>query len=115
VDDGTSDYMRFRGRCKELSEAAVRDDPTLTLVRGYYSCPIWNRVEQHWWTVRPDGTIHDPSARQFPSAGMGDYTPFNGMVACSNCGVEKPEDKMRYEGRYAFCCYACHGQFVGVL
>ena len=110
-----TDYMKFRGRCKELSEAAVVADPTLTLVRGHYFCPIWNTEEQHWWTVRPDGSIHDPSARQFPSAGAGVYTPFDGMVECSNCGTEKPEGEMSYEGRYAFCCYACHGQFVGLL
>lgn len=51
-----SDYMKFRGQCKKLSEAAVAADPTLTLVRGHYFCPIWNTEEQHWWTVRPDGT-----------------------------------------------------------
>ena len=110
-----TDYMKFRGQCKVLSEAAVAADPTLTLVRGHYFCPLWNREEQHWWTVRPDGTIHDPSAKQFPSAGLGEYTPFSGMVECSNCGTEKPEAEMDFEGRYAFCCYTCHGQFVGVL
>ncbi|MFN8758830.1 MAG: hypothetical protein ACK5XA_08480 [Tagaea sp.] len=110
-----SDYLTFRGQCKPLAEAAVAADPTLTLVRGHYYCPLWNREEQHWWTVRRDGSIYDPSRRQFPSAGMGDYTPFNGIVACSNCGTEKPEAAMNFESRYAFCCYACHGQFVGVL
>jgi hypothetical protein len=43
------DYIEFRGRCKELSEKAVAADPSLTLVRGYYFCPIWCIEEQHWW------------------------------------------------------------------
>lgn len=49
-----SDYLKFRGKCKELSEAACAEDPSLALVRGHYYCPIWNVTEPHWWTVRPD-------------------------------------------------------------
>ncbi|HNV67896.1 MAG TPA: hypothetical protein PKN60_12325, partial [Bacteroidales bacterium] len=66
-----SDYLKFRGKCKEMSEAAVLEDPTLRLVRGHYWCPLWDRNEQHWWCVKPDGTIVDPTARQFPSRGLG--------------------------------------------
>lgn len=108
-------YKLFRGRCKELSEEACAADPSLTLVRGHYFCPMWNTEEPHWWTTRPDGTIHDPTREQFPSRGMGIYTPFNGMVECANCGKEIAEEEASVEGRYAFCCYRCHGRFVGVL
>lgn len=110
-----TDYQLFRGRCKELAEAACRSDSTLTLVRGHYYCPIWNSAEQHWWCERPDGTIVDPTARQFPSAGLGVYTPFSGLIPCSNCGKEVREDEADIEGRYAFCSYQCHGNFVGLL
>jgi hypothetical protein len=110
-----SDYILYRGKCKEMSEAAVAADPTLTLVRGHYFCPIWNSDEPHWWTVRQDGTIYDPTARQFPSKGMGIYTPFDGMVSCAECGKTVHEDKADIEGNYAFCSYECHGRFVGVL
>lgn len=113
--DTQDNYTKFRGKCKEMSEAAVREDPTLRLVRGHYFCPVWGVEEQHWWTVREDGTINDPTALQFPSAGLGIYTEFNGTVECSNCGTEKPESEMSFEGRYAFCCYSCYGQFVGLL
>lgn len=108
-------YKLFRGRCKELSDAACAADPTLTLVRGHYWCPIWNTSEAHWWTVRPDGSIHDPSKAQFPSNGMGDYTPFSGMVECAECGVEIEEARAHFESRYAFCSCRCHGRFVGVF
>ena len=67
------------------------------------------------WTTRPDGTIHDPTREQFPSRGRGIYTPFNGMVECANCGKEIAEEEASVEGRYEFCCYQCHGRFVGVL
>ena len=75
----------LRGKCKELSEDAIKKDPSLTLVRGYYYCPLWNRKEQHWWTIRKDGSIYDPTAAQFPSQGMGTYTPFDGRIACAEC------------------------------
>jgi hypothetical protein len=107
-------YKLFRGRCKELSEAACAADPTLTLVRGHYFCPLWNTDEQHWWCVKPDGTIVDPTREQFPSKGGGIYTPFNGMCECAECGTEVPEEKAVIEGRYAFCSSKCFGRFVGV-
>ena len=109
------DYVKFRGRCRELSEAACAEDPTLQLVRGHYYCPIWNRDEPHWWCKKPDGTIVDPTKRQFPSAGSGVYTEFNGMVECAQCGKVVKEEEADIEGNYAFCSYRCHGTFVGVF
>lgn len=110
----TTDYQTFRGKCRELSEAACAEDPTLTLVRGHYFCPIWNRTEPHWWTVRPDGTIHDPSARQFPSAGLGYYEPFDGMVDCENCGRSILEEDGHPCGRYVCCSERCCLRLVGL-
>ncbi len=111
----TSDYERYRGRCLELSKAAVAENPQLRLVRGYYTCPIWNSVEPHWWTAWPDGTIHDPSRLQFPSKGLGFYQEFDGTIDCSNCGKTMREEEADIDGNYAFCSYKCHGRFVGVL
>ncbi len=111
LEDG---YRLFRGRCKELSEAACKNDPTLTLVRGHYYCPIWNTAEPHWWTVRQDGSIHDPTKWQFPSRGLGFYEPFDGTVDCGNCGKTVKEEEASIDGRYAFCSHQCHGRFVGI-
>lgn len=110
-----TDYQEYRGRCLELSQSAVLNDPTLTLVRGYYFCPIWNVEEQHWWTKRIDGSIHDPSAKQFPSKGLGIYTEFDGTIECANCGKLVKEEDASIEGRYAFCSYKCQGYFVGIF
>lgn len=108
-------YKAFRGRCREMSDAACRSDSSLTLVRGHYYCPMWNTEEPHWWTVRQDGTIHDPTKDQFPSRGLGVYTPFDGLVECADCGKQVKEEDADIEGRYAFCSYQCHGRFVGVF
>jgi hypothetical protein len=108
------DYLLYRGKCKEMAENACCEDSTLNLVRGYYFCPIWNSDEPHWWTVRQDGSIYDPSKKQFPSKGNGIYTPFNGMVNCSNCGKEMKEEEASYDSNYCFCSNSCYGRFVGV-
>lgn len=110
----TSNYMKFRGKCKELSEAACAADPTLTLVRGHYYCPIWNTKEPHWWTKRVDGTIYDPTVLQFPSEGQGEYTEFDGTFECSECGESVKEENARFASNYVFCSDRCYGRFVGV-
>ena len=114
-DRSLDGYSLYRGRCRELSEAACAADPALVLIRGHYYCPIWGTDEPHWWTMHRDGTIYDPTREQFPSKGHGIYTPFSGLVTCANCGKEMLEENADIEGNYAFCGYRCHGQFVGVL
>jgi hypothetical protein len=113
--DEADSYRKYRGRCKEMSEAAIAADPTLTLVRGHYFCPIWRSDEPHWWCVQPDGAIVDPTREQFPSRGHGIYTPFDGVIPCSECGKEMTEDEADVDGNYAFCSHLCHGRFVGVF
>lgn len=108
-----SDYEKYRGKCKEMAEAAVAADPSLTLVRGHYYCFVWGE-QPHWWAKRPDGTIVDPTKDQFPSKGRGEYVEFNGMVTCSECGKEMKEEDASYESNYCFCSTLCHGRFVGV-
>ncbi len=109
-----TDYQKYRGKCKEMSEQAVAADPSLILVRGYYYCPYYGE-QQHWWTKHQDGTIFDPTKDQFPSKGLGQYVEFAGKLSCSECGKEITEEEADIEGRYAFCSYECHGRFVGVF
>lgn len=114
ITSDDTDYLTYRGKCKPMSEAAVAADPTLTLVRGYYHCAFWGE-QPHWWCKRADGTIVDPTKDQFPSKGTGHYVEFDGNIECSNCGKSMKEEDADIEGRYAFCSYECHGQFVGVF
>ena len=111
-----SNYLKYRGKCKSLSEQWVSEHPEYRLVRGHYFCPIWNKEEAHWWTVGKDGTIYDPSKDQFPSKGLGIYTEFDGRIPCSECGKEMIEgvDAIDFEGNYDFCSTSCHMRFVGL-
>lgn len=112
--DCETDYEKYRGKCKEMSEELVCADPSLTLIRGYYYCPFWGQ-QAHWWTKAQDGTIHDPTKDQFPSRGSGAYVEFDGKVNCSECGKEMREDEASYESNYCFCSCECHSRFVGVF
>lgn len=107
------DYKKFRGKCKQLAEAAVKNDPSLKLVRGYYYCPVWGE-QPHWWTIRPDGTIFDPTAAQFPSNGKGYYVEFSGIIQCSECGKTMKEEEASFDSNYCFCSPSCHMRFVGL-
>lgn len=114
AEEPMSDYLKYRGKCKEMAEAAVVADPSLTLVRGHYHCLLWGK-QQHWWAKRPNSEIIDPTKNQFPSKGAGEYVEFDGHIECSNCGKSITEDEADIEGNYAFCSYRCHGQFVGAF
>lgn len=101
-----SDYEKYRGKCREMSEAACEADPTLRLVRGHYYDPLWGK-EPHWWCVRPDGTIHDPTKLQFPSKGAGEYVEFDGMCHCEYCGNSVHEEKAVFNGHHPYCSDRC--------
>lgn len=113
---GMSDYVKYRGKCKEYSEELCAEDSSLSLIRGHYYCPIWNTKEPHWWCETNDGKIIDPTKNQFPSKGIGIYEKFDGMVECAECGKKMKEEDAKYESRYAFCRNTnCYGKFVGIL
>ncbi len=109
-----SDYEKYRGKCKEFSERAVKDDPSLTLIRGHYFCPIWGTNEQHWWCRRADGSIFDPTAKQFGSKGNGIYTEFNGLLECAECGKVITEAEIVHMGNYQVCSDLCAKRLVGL-
>lgn len=109
-----SDYMRYRGKCKEMCDDAIKADPSLRIVRGFYFDPIWNREEEHWWTVKTDGSIYDPSIKQFPSKGHGIYTEFDGNVSCEQCGKILPEEDCMMQGRFPVCSDRCAMRLVGL-
>jgi len=101
------DYTRYRGKCKELSEAAVEADPTLTLVRGWYDCPFWGR-QQHWWTKRPDGSVYDPTKNQFPSKGIGSYIEYDGVLECEYCSKQVAEGDAYIVEHHVYCSGECY-------
>lgn len=108
-----TDYLEYRGKCKEMAEAAAAQDPTLKVVRGYYHCPLWGK-QAHWWCVRADGTIYDPTVKQFPSKGVGaEYVEYDGTIDCEYCGTTVSEmDKYQID-HHVYCSGECYGHDVG--
>ncbi len=106
-------YRRFRGKCREMSEALVKEDPTLRLVRGHYLDPHWGE-QAHWWCAKPDGTVVDPTAAQFPSNGRGLYVEFDGICTCETCGKEVREENAIMMSQYPCCSNACAAKLVGL-
>ena len=108
-----TDYQKYRGKCKEYVENAIKKNPSLTAVRGYYDCPLFGR-QQHWWCIDVKGNIVDPTVKQFPSKGLGEYIPYDGNITCDQCGKVVPESEAHFNGNYAFCSYSCAMHFVGL-
>jgi hypothetical protein len=109
-----TDYIKYRGKCKEFCDAELKKNPNLILVRGWYYCPIANRKEQHWWLKDKAGKIIDPTRKQFLSKGAGDYIEFDGTFECDQCGRTITESDTIFDGRYAFCSTECNMRFVGL-
>jgi hypothetical protein len=108
-----TDYEKYRGKCKEMSEALCATDSTLRLVRGYYHCPIWG-PQPHWWVVNASGEILDPSAAQFPTKGLGaDYEEFDGMISCEYCGRSVLEEDAYMVEHHAYCSNSCYAGDIG--
>lgn len=108
------DYIKFRGRCREMSEEIASQNPDLDVVRGYYYCPIWNTTEPHWWCEDSDGNIVDPTSAQFGSKGRGEYTKFDGFYDCEVCGKKVAEEDMIPVGNYSVCSNECGMRLVGL-
>lgn len=107
-----SDYLKYRGKCKQYCDRAVRIFPVLKLVRGHYHDWQWGE-QMHWWCVRPDGSIFDPTAKQFPSKGNGDYIEFDGYFTCESCGKKVLEENLTTHGHHTYCSGECLMHDVG--
>lgn len=107
-----TNYMKYRGKCKEMCEDLLCDDPTLKLVRGFYHCPFWGK-QAHWWCVDENGKIVDPTIKQFPSS-LGEYEEFDGFIECEHCGKTVKEVDARFYGHHVYCSYTCNMRDVGL-
>jgi hypothetical protein len=101
VAEHVPDYPAAYGKCLEVTLAMLEAFPELRRVRGHYQCPLWGE-RSHWWLVDQDGTVVDPTVRQFPSHGIGEYVPWvdgdpEPTGKCPECGEPV------YNGA-TFCC-----------
>ena len=106
--------LSVRGKCREMSEAAVAADSSLRLVRGHYYCPMANERFTHWWCETSLGEVVDPTAAQFQSSGFGEYEEFGGVINCEECGVAVEEERAVIHGSHALCSTLCLCRLVGL-
>lgn len=94
-DQRADDYLKYRGKCKEFCEAAIAKDSALALVRGHYFDFQWGE-QPHWWTVRTDGTIYDPTKDQFPSRDLVNTLRSVGWSLVLNAARKYLKTKLRF-------------------
>jgi hypothetical protein len=102
-----TDYIKYRGTCKEACEELIAKDPSLTLVRGHYFCPLWYSDEEHWWCVNEYKELIDQTNKQFPSKGHGFFTGFDGYFTCEICGKKVKEEEVIMNGNHPTCSDKC--------
>ncbi len=111
-----SNYLKYRGKCQEMSKALAKEKG-YKVVKGWYYDPLWNREEPHWWCVDDEGIIHDPTKLQFPSGGIPDfYREFKGIFTCPECGKDFPEKQVVImgNGNYTCCSDQCAMSLIGL-
>lgn len=116
MDSYQDNYLKYRGKCKEFAEELARNSGgKLTVVWGYYYEPMWSREEAHFWCVDTNGTIYDPTKKQFPSNGVVEfYREFDGIFQCEHCGSDMKELDAKQCGRFVVCSTSCACRLVGV-
>lgn len=64
--------------------------------------------------MKVDGTVVDPSVKQFPTAGVGaEYVEFDGTIDCEHCGKGVPENDIYRVDQHAYCSDACYARDIG--
>ncbi len=107
-----------RGKCADATKEMVAAFPELKRVAGLLTVLWLHRtgpraaptIEQHWWCVAPDGSVVDPTIRQFDGAYIISREPLDlddpearrkvPTGKCMDCGAQT------YEGS-AFCSETC--------
>lgn len=102
IDKLYADSKTASGSCSIATSQMVKVFPELQRVRGHYMCPAHGE-RPHWWCKDSLGKIVDPTARQFPSNGHGEYVELDESQPeptgkCPECG------EYCYEGGGGFCC-----------
>lgn len=84
---------------------------------GYLQCTRRRkgRVNKMLDWKRPDGTIYDPTVKQFPTAGAcAEYEEFDGVCTCEECGKRFKEGDGQMAGPYPVCSTKCALRLAGL-
>lgn len=100
------------GNCSSATRKMVAAFPELKRCRGHYYCYAWGPRE-HWWCETAEGEVVDPTAKQFPSLGLGHYEPLDESLPqptgkCPNCG------EYCYDGK-SLCSEECEVSYLAYL
>lgn len=111
-------YEQYYGQCQKACGAMVLVFPELTIRKGYASTEWGERG--HWWLTTADGTIIDPTAKQFPSIfGYREWVPGSLVLIgkCCNCGDEIWEAVQSLDNikRKEICSVACGNDYTNYL
>ena len=84
------------------------------LVRAGTTTVLYGASRRTGGASAADGTVVDPSVKQFPTKGAGaDYEEFDGNVECEYCGdIVVLDVAYRYE-QHAYCSDACFRHDIG--
>lgn len=107
------------GECRTATELMVKEFPELKRVAGHVYTLGWGK-RSHFWCVTPDGSIVDPTARQFP--GLLGYEPWKPgdevcVGKCMNCGCEiwRKVQSLEDVKRECICGRECETSFESYL
>lgn len=108
------DYVA--GLCADATRRMVVAFPELKRVAGTAYSAM--RTTEHWWCVAPDGTVVDPTARQFSGCGVVEYVPWKPgdevrVGRCMNCGEDIYERVESLQGsRREICGETCEREMA---
>jgi len=108
-----NEYLKYRGKCKEISEAYIKKHPHCKLVKGWYNCPFWG-PQEHYWIKDDKENIIDLTKNQFPSKGIGEYKEYDGYMPCEYCGKETKEENIYFVEHHTYCSSDCYVKDVGL-
>lgn len=83
-------YEKTYGKCREACEAMAKEFPELRIAKGHADTLGWGR-RAHWWLVADNGSIIDPTRKQFPGVyNYDEWEPGKEVCVgkCCNCGGE---------------------------
>lgn len=88
LEQEESDYLRYRGKCREFCDAAILEDPTLTPGPWLLPLPLLGQA--------------------------GALVEFDGWCSCEECGKKVKEEDAIMCGHYPVCSQGCAMRLVGL-
>lgn len=66
IEERYPDYARSAGECAQACKAMKEAFPELEVTNGFVTVLDYPEPRQHWWCKTANGTIVDPTKKQYP-------------------------------------------------